>query len=125
MLFLNARGLLSSLDRYTGSETNISMAEETAGINKSATNTDNSSSGGYEIIEETIARLKKEVVVTGTITGIPGEETAYFKIEGMADRAFLINTQLMDGFIIKEITETRVILKNQIGKETFVLNVQS
>lgn len=89
------------------------------------TDTENRLPGHYETIEETIARIKKDVIVTGTVTGLPGEETAFFQIEGMADRAFLINTQLMDGFIIKEITETHVILKNQIGEETFILNVQA
>ena len=76
-------------------------------------NFENSQPGRNETIEETITRIKRDVVVTGTVTGIPGKETAYFQIEGMSDRAFLINTQLMDGFIINEITETQIILKNQ------------
>lgn len=82
-------------------------------------------SGHYETVEEIIARIKRNVIVTGTMIGVPGEETAIFQIEGMADRLFKINTQLMDGFIIKEITNTYVVLKNQIGKETFSLYVQS
>ena len=51
----------------------------------------------YETINETIARLKRDVVVTGAITGTSGQESAMFKIEGMPDREFLINTQLMIG----------------------------
>lgn len=79
--------------------------------------------GYYESTEEIMARLKKDVIVTGTITGIPGEETALFKIEGMPDRSFGINTQLMDGFIITEITENAVVLKNQQGNEHFTIQV--
>ena len=85
----------------------------------------NNNVGHYETIEETIARLKRDVVVTGTITGTLGQESAMFQIEGMADRLFKINTQLMDGFIIKEITNSYVVLKNQIGNEAFSLYVQS
>lgn len=81
-------------------------------------------SGYYETIEETIARLKRDVVVTGTVTGVPGEESAMFRIEGMPDRSFAINTQLMDGFIITEITSDHVVLKNQTGNESFVLNIK-
>ena len=65
------------------------------------------------------------MVVTGTITGTLGQESAIFQIEGMADRLFNINTQLMDGFIIKEITNSYVVLKNQTGNEAFSLYVQS
>ena len=79
----------------------------------------------YETTEETITRLKHDVIVTGTITGMPGQESAMFQIEGMADRVFNINTQLMDGFIIKEITGSHVTLKNQLGNETFTLYVQN
>ena len=83
----------------------------------------NSNSGNFESIEETIARIKRDVYVTGVIIGAPGKEAALFKIEGMLDRSFKINTQLMDGFIITEITNDHVMLKNQIGDESFSLNV--
>jgi len=82
------------------------------------------SRGNYETIQETIARIKRDVNVTGTILGAPGQETALFQIEGMADRSFKINTQLMDGFIITQITNKHVVLKNQIGNETFALDVK-
>ena len=80
-------------------------------------------SGDYETIEDTMSRLKRDVYVTGTLIGVPGQEQAFFKIEGMPDRSFNINTQLMDGFIITEITNNHVVLKNQIGDETFFLFV--
>ena len=81
--------------------------------------------GYYETTEETIVRLKRDVVVTGTILSKPEHTYALFQIEGMSDAAFNINTQLMDGFIIKKITESYVVLKNQTGNETFSLYVQS
>ena len=77
-----------------------------------------------ETIDQTIARIKRDVIVTGTITGIAGKESAMFQIEGMADMPFQINTQLMDGFIITEITKDHVVLKNQIGEETFTLKAR-
>ena len=83
--------------------------------------TDSSNFGHYETIEETIARLKRDVRVTGA----PGQEVALFQIEGMPDRSFKINTQLMDGFIITEITNNHVALKNQIGDETFTIRVRN
>jgi hypothetical protein len=86
---------------------------------------DSQQAGHYETIEETIERLKRDVVVTGTIIGMPGQESALFQIEGMPDRSFKINTQLMDGFIITKITEKDITLKNQIGNETLTLYVQS
>ena len=85
--------------------------------------TDNNSFGHYETIEETIARIKRDVYVTGAIIGTPGREFALFRIEGMPDRSFSINTQLMDGFIITGITDNRVILKNQTGNEIIFLDV--
>ncbi|MCK4704916.1 MAG: hypothetical protein KAT90_05515 [Gammaproteobacteria bacterium] len=87
--------------------------------------TDKGNSGHYRTIEETIARLKRNVVVTGTVTGTAGEESALFQIEGMPDRPFIINTQLMDGFIITEITQNQVILKNQSSDDFFSLPVQA
>jgi len=77
-----------------------------------------------ETIEETIARINRNVIVTGTVIGIPGQESAIFQIEGMPDKSFQINTQLMDGFIITKITQNEVVLKNQIGNESFSLSVQ-
>ena len=79
--------------------------------------------GHYESIEETIARIKRDVYVTGSIISTPGEEAALFQIEGQPDRSFNINTQLMDGFIITGITGNRVILKNQTGDEIIFLDV--
>lgn len=38
--------------------------------------------GSYEAIEETINRLKADVVVTGTLVTLPGKESALFRIEG-------------------------------------------
>jgi len=79
--------------------------------------------GHYESIEETISRLRKDVLVTGTTMSIPGEESAIVQIEGLSERIFKINTQLMDGFIIEKITSRRVLLKNQSGEETISLIV--
>jgi len=80
--------------------------------------------GHYETINETIARLKKDVVLSATMLREAGKKSAYFQIEGMDDREFYINTQLMDGFIITEITENHVLLKNQTGPESFVLKIR-
>ena len=88
-------------------------------------NSDSSNFGYYETIKETIARIKRDVYVRGTIISAPGEEVALFQIEGMPDRSFKINTQLMDGFIITEITNHHVVLKNQIGDETFSIRVSN
>jgi hypothetical protein len=119
-------------DAETGSE--IVLETETTShkgmisLNKSPQIEDNNSNssnfGYYETIEQTVARIKKDVVVTGSIVGEPGEEMAYFQIEGMPDRSFTINTQLMDGFIITEITNHHVVLKNQTGNETISLMVR-
>jgi len=81
--------------------------------------------GCDETIDQTISRIKKDVVVTGTLTGITGKESAIFSIEGMPGKVFFTNTQLMDGFIIKEITSTQVVLKNQLGDETISLKVEN
>lgn len=101
--------------------------EATISLNKPSqivdNSTDSSNLGHYETIEETIARIKRDVYVTGSIISAPGEEAALFRIEGMPDRSFNINTQLMDGFIITGITENRVILKNQTGDEVIFLDV--
>ena len=86
-------------------------------------NTDSSNFGHYETIDETIARIKRDVQVTGALIGARGQEAALLQIEGMPDRSFKINTQLMDGFIITGITENRVILKNQTGNEIIFLDV--
>lgn len=120
---------------FLGSETSsefstiISKHEKTIGLNESDENTDistdNDKASYYESIQETIARIKRDVVVTGTITGITGKESAMFQIEGMADRQFGIGTLLMDGFIIKGISPSNVVLKNQDGNEAFTLHIQS
>jgi hypothetical protein len=89
------------------------------------TQTANENLDHYETIEETISRLKRDVKITGTIVGTAGEESAIFQIEGMPDRSFNINTQLMDGFIITKISPSQVVLKNQTGDESFILQVQS
>ena len=65
----------------------------------------------------------RDVRVTGTLTGTPGRQSALFRIEGMPDRAFSIDTQLMDGFVITEIGKDYVVLKNQVGPESFTLEV--
>ena len=80
--------------------------------------------GQYELIHETMARIKRDVIVTGAIIGTRGLEEALFQIEGMPDKPFKINTQLMDGFIITEISNRNVLLKNQSGNETLTLEVK-
>jgi len=87
--------------------------------------TDSAEHGHYESIEEIIARIKRDVIVTGTFTGRHGAESALFRIEGMPDRSFDIHTQLMDGFIITRIDRNQVILKNQSGDESLSLPVES
>lgn len=125
MFFINLSGMLSNTG--TDSEMNIktNVQVETLSLNEHPHDTDNRNSGYYETIEETITRIKRDVIVTGTITGTPGQESALFQIEGMDDLSFNIHTQLMDGFIITEIAENQVVLKNQIGEETFSLKVGS
>jgi hypothetical protein len=87
--------------------------------------TDSGKSGHYESIEEIIARIKRDVIVTGTVTGTQGTESAIFRIERMPDRSFDINTQLMDGFIITRISHNQITLKNQSGDESFSMPVES
>ena len=118
-------------DAETGSElvldTGTTSHEASIGLSKPPqivdNSTDSSNFGHYETIEETIARIKRDVYATGAIISAPGQEVALFQIEGMPDRSFKINTQLMDGFIITEITNHHVALKNQIGDETFTIKV--
>ena len=74
--------------------------------------------GHYETINETVERLKRDVVLTATFNISPDKAFALFQIEGMMDRSFKLNTQLMDGFIITNISDNKVTLKNQIGNET-------
>lgn len=115
----------SELSSTTDTQIQAPLTNFTRGQLPADNNPEHSQQDRYETIEETIARIKKDVIVTGTIKGVSGEEVAYFQIEGMKDRAFLIDTQLMDGFIIEEITNSYVVLKNQVGDETFYLHVQS
>ena len=124
ILFTNLSSLFSSIETTARLSTNAGRPEPTKNLSKPPKLIDNNA-GYYETIEETIARLKRDVIVTGTILGTPGQESALFQIEGMADRLFKINTQLMDGFIIKEITTSNVVLKNQVGNETLTFYVQS
>ena len=108
-------------------DTKANKHEQVASLNDSNQFTNNlvdtSNVGHYETIEETIARIKRDVYVTGSIISTPGKEEALFQIEGMPDRSFSINTQLMDGFIITGITDNRVILKNQTGDEVIFFDV--
>ena len=118
--------MFSNVETSSDSElsTKTTRHEVTITVNESSHDIDNSNSGSYETIEGTIARINRDVIVTGTITGTPGQESAIFQIEGMPDLSFQINTQLMDGFIITDITENQIVLKNQIGDESFSLNVR-
>ena len=108
-------------------DTKTNRHEQVASLNDSTQFTNNladsSNVGHYETVKETIARIKRDVYVTGSLISTPGEEAALFRIEGMPDRSFSINTQLMDGFIITGITDNRVILKNQTGNEIIFLDV--
>ena len=124
LIFSNLSNLLSKKESTTEINVNLGNDETSTKLDKTYQPAANNFYQ-YETIEETIARLKRDVVVTGTITGTLGQESAIFQIEGMADRLFNINTQLMDGFIIKEITNSYVVLKNQTGNEAFSLYVQS
>lgn len=124
ILFTDLSSLFSNIETPTELNVNINKDESSINLSKPP-NPINKNITNNEAIEETIARLKHDVVVTGTILGMLGQKSALFQIEGMADRLFKINTQLMDGFIIQEITSSYVVLKNQIGNETFTLYVQS
>ncbi len=108
-------------------DTKTNRHEEAVSLNDSTQLTSNladrSNFGHYETIEETIARIKRDVHVTGAIISAPGQQSALFQIEGLPDRSFSINTQLMDGFIITGITENRVILKSQTGNEIIFLDI--
>ena len=74
--------------------------------------------GHYETINETVERIKRDVVLSATFNISPDKAFALFQIEGMMDRSFKLNTQLMDGFIITNISDNKVTLKNQVGNET-------
>jgi len=127
LLFDNLTNMLSEteINSKTELDTKIIYPKETVNINTSVPIFFNNNLDHHETIEETIARIKRDVIVTGTVIGTPGKESALFQIENMPDRAFNINTQLMDGFIITEITQNQVSLKNQNGDEFFSLPVQS
>lgn len=107
----------------TGSDLNIKLSKYEEGERLSDSIVA-SNIGYYETIEEIIARIKRDVVVTATIIGTPGQEYAMFKIEGLPDQSFKINMQLMGGFIITKITQNQIELKNQIGDESFSLKVR-
>lgn len=130
LLFTDFATILADLGAGSDSELaiNTTSQEEAKSLNESHQITENSSVnnsfGHYETIDETIARIKRDVQVTGAILGAHGQEKAFFQIEGMPDRSFKINTQLMDGFIITAITHNHVVLKNQSGDETFSLSVR-
>lgn len=124
ILFTDLSSLFSNKETTTELGLNTVNEESAMNINKPPQPAGNNI-GHYETIEETITRLKRDVIVTGTIIGIDGQESVIFQINGMPDRLFKINKQLMDGFIIKEITNSYVVLKNQVGNETFSLYVQS
>ena len=121
LLFTDFAVLFTDVETGSVLDTRATSDKETISLNNS---TDSNNSDSYETIEKTIARIQRDVIVTGTITGNAGQELAIFQIEGMPDSSFKINTQLMDGFIIVGITENHVVLKNQIGDETFSLQVQ-
>ena len=52
--------------------TKTTRQEETVSFNKQLHIVNNSNFGHYETIEETIARLKRDFIVTGAILGVPG-----------------------------------------------------
>ena len=106
-------------------DTKTTLHKEATNFKTSPPITDDSNSRHYETIEETIARIKRDAIVTGTVTGTAGEESAIFQIKSMPDRSFNINTQLMDSFIITDISQNQIILKNQMGNESFSMTVQS
>jgi hypothetical protein len=113
----------------SGLSTKTTRHEKTISLNESLqitnNNTGHNNFDNYENIEEIITRIKRDVIVTGTITGTPGQESAIFQIENMPDITLQINTQLMDGFIITEITHDQVVLKNQAGNESFSMPVEA
>lgn len=91
--------------------------------NNNIKETHTSQTGRYESLLETVSRIKRDVVYTGYVEGVTGKKSAIFQVEGMQDKTFDINTQLMDGFIITEITKTNVVLTNQTGNEKIVLSL--
>lgn len=131
VLYNNIVNFLAQEDNYSITELNITANKKEKIKNTNQISKDNSISAGKgdagnaEPIQQAIARINRDVIVTGTLTGAPGKESATFQIEGMADRVYKIDTQLMDGFIIKKITGATVTLKNQIGDEIIILHVQT
>lgn len=126
VLFIDLKEMLSSDELGSDTEliTTVNIHDETISVNKSSDNINSYNTSAYETFEETIARIKRDVIVIGTIIGNQGEESAVFQIENMPDQSFKINTQLMDGFIITTITKNEIVLKNQIGDESFSLKVR-
>ena len=129
VLFANLSSLFSSQEVSASHEVGAEQTAKTTSqveilsLNEQSQDTASLNRGLYETIEETISRIKRDVHVTGAIISTPGQEVALFQIEGMPDRSFSINTQLMDGFIITGITDNRAILKNQTGNEIIFLDV--
>lgn len=125
LLFENLATLLPKAERDSEIELNATTNhKKTITLSALPLITNGSNSDQLETIEQTIARIKRDVIVTGTITGISGEESAIIQIKNMTDRSFRINTHLMDGFIIVNITPNHIILKNQRDK-SFFMSVQS
>lgn len=126
--FANPATYFTDVESESGSDAQTTMHDRVIAIippSPVAKNSiDSTSTGHYETLEETMARIKRDVNVTGTIMGVAGKEVAFFQIEGLPDQPFKVNTQLMDGFLITSITKDHVVLKNQLGVETLFLDVQ-
>lgn len=101
----------TALNTYESSSSVIPVSEE-------ALKTDR---GSRETIEETMARLKRDVIVTGAVLGSGNNKSAFFSVEGNPDKEFKIETQLMDGFIITDISASQVTLKRRHGSEMITL----
>ena len=126
LLFINLNTMLPAAETNPEVELNTEATDHIKKINLTSPLIINKGNSVHnETIEQSIARIKRDVVVTGTFIGTAGAESALFQIKDKPDQSFNISAQLMDGFIITEITQNQVILKNQSGDESFFIPVQS
>lgn len=125
--------LYSSFSRISPALTSKNLESDVTKLNSPRLNNEpaflmiehRTNSDSVASIEAIVARLKRDVVVTGTILRTPETDSAMFRIKAMADQEFFVNKQLVDGFIITSITRTRVVLTNQKGSGTITLPVRN
>lgn len=70
-----------------------------------------------------IEKIRTSVEVLAVATGMPGQETAAIRMEGMPDLILGVNAELEDGFTILSITQAGVMVKSDFSDETIFLPV--